>query len=306
MTETPATGRSPLVAVVLSLFATGLGHIYSGQLVRGLTLFLVSLLFGPVIAGAAFLSPSTAVLIGLLLTVLVVLGVYLYALVDAYRVARRSREHYQLRDYNRPIVYAVFILVGLPYPATVCYVLRANCFEAYLIPTRSEVPNLLPGDHFLVNKVTLQLRFPKRGDVVAFHHHVGEAEQTWVKRVIGLPGDAVELRNGEVILNGKKLERDRVPAGSLTGITEGIDGEVYEEINGEARYRIMIIPVTNPLPDFPEHKVPEGQLFVLGDNRNDSRDSRDFGCIPRADVVGQIQYIYYPAQSWRRFGAFTN
>src|SRR5262249_14947578 len=113
MTEPLATGRSPLAAVVLSLFAPGLGHLYGGQFVRGFTLLLVPLLFGPVVAGAAFLKPSTMVLIGLLLTAAVVLGVYVYALVDAYRVARRSRETYPLRDYNRPIVYAVFILVWL-------------------------------------------------------------------------------------------------------------------------------------------------------------------------------------------------
>jgi signal peptidase I len=256
-----------------------------------------------VIAGAAFLRPSTAVLIGLLVTVLVVLGVYLYSIVDAYRVARREGANYQLHDYNRPIVYAVFIVVGLTYPASVFYVLRANCFAAYLIPTRSEIPTLLPGDHVLVNRVTLQLRYPMRGDVVVFRHNLGEMQQTWVKRVIGLPGDTVEIRQGEVILNGKKLERDRVPVSSLTGITSGIDGEVYEEINGGARYRIMIAPAPEPIPDFQKQEVPEGQLFVLGDNRNESRDSRSFGCIPRADVVGQLQYIYYPAQGWERFGA---
>jgi signal peptidase I len=306
MSEDSVTRRNPLAAVVLSLFAPGLGHIYSGEVARGFTLFLVPLLFGPVVAGLTLLRPSTTVLIALLFTVFVVLGVYLYAVGDAFRVARRSRQNYPLRDYNRPIVYAVFILVWLTYPPTVLYALRENCFAAYFIPTRSEIPTLFPGDHVLVNRVTLQLRYPKRGDVVAFRHNLGDMQQTWVKRVIGLPGDTVEIRNGEVILNGKKLERDRVPAASLADRADGIDGEVFEEINGEARYQIMIAPVTEPIPDCKKQEVPEGRVFVLGDNRNDSRDSRYFGCIPRADVVGQLQYIYYPAQTWRRFGACAN
>jgi signal peptidase I len=304
VTENRATGRNPLAAVVLSLFAPGLGHIYGGQIGRGFALFLAPLLFGPVVAGAAFLKPSTIVLIGLLLMAAAVIGVYLYALLDAYRLARQCRD--PLRDYNRPIVYAVFILVWLTYPAAILFVLRENCFAAYLIPTQSEIPTLFPGDHVLVNKVPLQLRYPKRGDVVAFRHNLGDMQQTWVKRVIGLPGDTVEIRDGEVILNGKKLERDRVPLSSLAGITERIDGAIYEEINGDARYQIMIAPVAEPIADCKKQEVPEGQLFLLGDNRNESRDSRYFGCIPRADVVGQLQYIYYPAQSWRRFGASGN
>jgi signal peptidase I len=302
-TDTPATGRSPLVAVVLSLFATGLGHVYSGQIVRGLGLFLLSLLFGPVTALAAFLNPSTVLLVVILGSVLVVLGVYLYAIVDAYRVARRARTHYQLRDYNRPIVYAVFLLIGLPYPAAVFYILRANCFEAYLVPTASEVPNILPGDHILANKVALQGRFPRRGETTVFYHNLPEGQRTWIKRVIALPGDTVAVHNGEVTLNGKKLERDRVSLSTLAGLTPDIQGEVYEEVNGGTRYLTLVGPVQEPIPDFPEQKVPEGHLFVLGDNRNLSRDSREFGFILRADVIGSVQYIYLPAQRWRRFGA---
>jgi signal peptidase I len=303
MNEAPSKGRKPWVAAVLSLFCTGLGHVYCGRIVAGLVLFLVSLLFAPVAVGAALLGPSTAVLVGLLLAFLAVIGVYLYAVGDAYRVARTLRDHYELREYNRGVIYALFILVGVVYPVGSLHYLRTNVFEAFYLPTASEVPNFLPGDRVLVNKMTYQRRLPKRGDVVVFHTPP-DRHQTWIKRVIALPGDSVAVRANDVYVNGKKLERDRVPGASLAAIAEELDGEVYCETNAGSRYRILLGPA--PAADYPERKVPEGYCFVLGDNRNRSRDSREFGFVPLGDVFGLVQYIYYPAATWSRFGAYPD
>src|SRR5688500_6420573 len=106
--NTPKTpDRSPLVAVILSLSATGLGQVYCGRIVRGLIMFLGSLLFAPVIVAAALAPPATVVLVGLIVALVGVLGVYVYAVVDAFRLARRSRDHFQPMDYNRPLAYAL-------------------------------------------------------------------------------------------------------------------------------------------------------------------------------------------------------
>src|SRR5207244_766759 len=101
--------------------------------VTGLGLFLASLLFAPVAVVAALLQPATPVLVGLLLAFLTVLGVYLYAVVDAYRVARRLQDHYELKEYNRGILYALFILVGVTYPVGTLHYLRAGVFEAFVV-----------------------------------------------------------------------------------------------------------------------------------------------------------------------------
>jgi len=85
-----AAARSPLVAVILSLAATGLGQVYCGRLVRGLVMFLGSLLFAPLIVVAALLPPATVVLVGLIAALLTVLGVYVFAVADAFRLARRG------------------------------------------------------------------------------------------------------------------------------------------------------------------------------------------------------------------------
>jgi signal peptidase I len=293
-----------LVAVILSLAATGLGQIYCGRIVRGLVMFLGSLLFAPVIVAAALLPPATVVLVGLIFALLAVLGVYVYAVVDAFRLARRGRDHFHPRDYNHPLVYALFLLVGLMYPASVLYFIRGSVFEAFRIPTASAAPTLLPGDRVLVNKTTYQRRFVRRGDEVVFRVW-SEPGLIWVKRVIALPGDTVEVKNNEVFVNGLKLPREPEPRASLGAAAQEIKGELFEETNSSRRYRILFAADTKPLPDYPQAKVPDGACFVLGDNRNNSRDSRTMGFVALGDVLGEVQYRYWPAATWTRFGVLT-
>ncbi len=303
MSTPNASARSPLIAVVLSLAATGLGQIYCGRIVRGLVMFLGSLLFVPAIVAAALLPPATIVLVGLILALLTVLGVYVFAVADAFRLARRGGDLFQSRDYNHPLIYALFILVGLTYSAGGLYFIRSNIFEAFAIPTASEAPTLLPGDRVLVNKTTYQRRFVRRGDEVVFR--VPWEGVNWVKRVIALPGDTVEVKNNEVFVNGKQLVREPAPRASLGAAAKEVKGELFEETNAGRRYRILFTADTKPLPDYPLAKVPDGMCFVLGDNRNNSRDSRTTGFVALGDVLGDVQYRYWPAATWTRFGGLT-
>ena len=298
-----ASVRSPLIAMVLSLAATGLGQIYCGRIVRGLVMFLGSLLFAPAIVVAALLPPATIVLVGLILALLAVLGVYVFAVVDAFRLARRSGDLFQSMDYNHPLVYALFVLVGLTYSAGGVYFIRSNVFEAFAIPMASEIPTLLPGDRFLVNKTTYQRRFVRRGDEVVFR--VPPLGVKWVKRVIALPGDTVEVKDNEVFVNGQKLPREPAPRASLGAAAQEVKGELFEETNAGRRYRVLFAADTKPLPDYPQAKVPDGACFVLGDNRNNSRDSRAIGFVALGDLLGDVQYRYWPAATWTRFGVLT-
>lgn len=146
MSVDAATGRKPWAALVLSLLATGLGQIYCGHIVKGLFLFLASALFAPFAVWAALQEPVTSVLVQLLVMLLAVVAFYVFAVVDAFYLARRYRDSYVLRDYNRGLVYALFILVGMTYPPVIVHYLRSSVFEGFLIPTASEAPNILPGD----------------------------------------------------------------------------------------------------------------------------------------------------------------
>lgn len=301
MSTDRAAGREPWLAVVLSLFAPGLGQIYCGEIVRGLVLFLASLLFAPLVMLAALLPPATPVLVALLLVALAVLVAYLYAVAAAYRSARRLREHYEPREYNRPLVYVLFLLVGVLCPVGGAWYLP-HVFEAFYLPTQSMAPTFREGDHVLADKLAYRKALPRRGDVVIFRvpHKPGF---TWIKRVIGLPGDTVEVKNNEVFVNGKRLDRDRVPASSFLDTPAVPDGKVFVESNAGSRYLILIGKEKSL--DYAKATVPESSFFVLGDHRDRSLDSRDqeLGFVPRGDILGNVPYIYYPAGSWGRFGA---
>jgi signal peptidase I len=301
MNEAPSAPRSPWIAALLSLFCTGLGHLYAGRLVTGLALFLASLLFVPLVLLAACLEPTTTVLVGLLSAAAAVVLLYPLSAVGAFLAARRAPAPFQPGEYHRPLLYALFVLVGVSYPLVGVNLLRAHVFEAFQYVERSMNPNLRSGDRVLVNKWSLSGQMPRRGDVVVFRNP-GNRRQTWLQRAIALPGDRVEVRAGQVLVNGKRLERDRVPPGSLPpgGTPDG--GEVFEESNAGSRYRVLLGAAGERAPDFAEKTVPDGCCFVLGDNRDLAVDSRKFGFVPLGDVLGPVQYIYWPADGWDRFG----
>jgi signal peptidase I len=303
MSNPSNTGRKPWVALVLSLFATGLGHVYCGRIARGLAFFFAFLLVAPLAVMIAWFGASTAALVALIVSFLGAAGVYLYAVIDAVRLAWAARNHYEPKEYNRPLVYALYLLVGLTYPPLVVQHLRGAVFEGYLIPTRSMVPNVLEGDHILVNKTLHSLRPIRRGEVIVLRSPE-KREQMFIKRVIALGGDRVAVRKNEVFVNGKKLERERVPASNLALVRRQATGTVFQESNSGQRYLVML--GGEALPDYPEKTVPEGMCFVLGDNRDHSHDSREFGFVPLGDVQGFVQYIYLPAETWARFGVYQD
>jgi signal peptidase I len=289
------------LAVALSLFAPGVGQIYCGEIVCGLVLFLASLVFIPLVVLAALLPPATPVLVLLLLGALAVLGAYFYAVLAAYRSASKLQEHYEGHEYNRPLVYVLFLLVGVLYSVGGVWCLP-QVFEAFYLPTQSMAPTFLEGDHVLADKLSYRKVLPNRGEIVIFRVP-RKPGMTWIKRVIGLPGDTVEVKDGDVLVNSKRLERDRVPASSLSGIAGIPEGQVFVESNAGSRYLILIGKEKNP--DYPKTTVPEGGFFVLGDYRDRSLDSRDpeLGFVPLSNILGDAPYIYYPAGSWDRFGA---
>ncbi len=126
-------------------------------------------------------------------------------------------------------------------------------------------PTLQNGEYILVNKMAYKIGKPQRGDIVVFMFPMN-LEEDLIKRVIGLPGESVNVQDGVVSING-------------TPITE---------------------PYINAAPFYNgEWQVPEGQLFVLGDNRNDSRDSHQWGLLPIENVIGRAVLIYWPPEEWQ-------
>ncbi len=179
------------------------------------------------------------------------------------------------REYFESIVVAVILALFV----------RTFVFQAFKIPTGSMKPNLLVGDHLLVNKfifapaasaierAILPMRSIERGDVVVFKFPE-EPDRDFIKRVIGLPGDTLELKNQTVHINGMPLIE---PYAHYLFPPVG-DGQA-DSFDLRRRYG----PVT----------VPDGHYFMMGDNRDDSQDSRFWGFLPASYVKGRALFIYW-------------
>ena len=186
--------------------------------------------------------------------------------------------------------------------------------QAFQIPSQSMMNTLLVGDYLLVNKLCygspaagpslMPYQKISRGDIIVFHYPV-DPQQHFVKRVIGLPGDRLRLINKQVWINGKPLIepyvrfltppnrgfRDDFPR--LDTLEGGLEGKWWVEMQKLVEDGQLIIP--------------EGHYFVMGDNRDDSQDSRFWGFVPRENIVGQPLIIYWSVQAQdspaRTFGA---
>jgi signal peptidase I len=189
------------------------------------------------------------------------------------------------REYFESIVIAVILALFI----------RTFVVQAFKIPTGSMEENLLIGDHLLVNKFVfgptptgveralLPVGTIRRGDVIVFKYPE-EPERDFIKRVIGLPGETVEVREKKVYVNGQPLDEPYVhflqPAPSTSS-------EFHEVTSFDVRERYG--PVT----------VPPNQFFVMGDNRDNSQDSRYWGFLPRENIKGKALVIYWSYQAER-------
>ncbi len=301
--------RFPWVALALSFLSSGVGHIYCGRILKGLFLYSARILLPLVCIIAALTQPSNEVLLGLILVpVAATVIIYLYSAIDAYAIAKRTGPDYQLKEYNRASLYWLLIVMQLVYLVALTWGGREYVYEAFLSPGRSMSPNFLAGDRFLVNKRPLRDSFPERGDVVVFRAPPSEEGRTWIKRVIGVAGDRIVIKGREIEVNGKKLERERVPTESIAQLRKQVEGDVYYESYAGRRYRVLFADdsVDDSGTEEISVTVPDRSVFVLGDNRDRSKDSRHFGPIHANDVIGYVDYIYFPAETWSRFGLYRD
>ena len=311
--------RFPWVALTLSFLSSGVGHLYCGRITKGLFLYSARFLLPVCWVIAAFMQPSSGVLLGMIiLPAVATVAVFLYSAFDAFAIARRTDPDYGLKDYNRASLYWMLIAMQLAYPVALTWGIREYAFEAFIIPTASMSPGILPGDRILVNKQPLRDVIPSRGDLIVFRPPISEPAEAWIKRVIGVAGDEILIKERQIEVNGKKLEHQRVPMETLSYLRGELKGDVYDESHSGRRYQVHYDDVdaaeqngTEQNPEDSESEefritVPDRSVFVLGDNRDRSRDSRHIGTVPVGDVIGYVDYIFYPANTWSRFGAYRD
>lgn len=199
-------------------------------------------------------------------------------------------------------------------------VLRSFVAEPFRIPSESMMPNLLVGDFILVNKFNYGLRLPvankkflavgepKRGDVVVFRYpgrSDGDPEKgvDYIKRVIGLPGDVIDVSDDQVTINGQPVvyKPDGVFIGSGSALDNTGTDIVEEQLPGRS-HSVLNVPGSPFAPG--RWVVPEGHYFAMGDNRDHSADSRDWGFVPEANLVGRAMIIWLNCEGWACLDGF--
>ena len=198
--------------------------------------------------------------------------------------------------------------------------LRLFVFQPFSIPSQSMAPTLVPGDYVLVSKisygygpyslpfVTIGLShripagwLPKRGDVVVFRMP-GKNPVDFVKRVVGLPGDRIQMRNNALSINGVAVRRERIGDETIEGSSQRAT-RYRETLSSGVSYTTLSLNDNGFLATTPEYIVPPGRYFVLGDNRDNSVDSRmlkQIGYVPVENMIGRAEFIAFSSKQWDR------
>ena len=302
--------RKPLFALALSLFLTGLGQLYNGKPKKGILLFFISLVFPLLLFQLSVVGPGRMPIALLLLSFLSDLGIYVWAAMDAWKQAKRVEKGYMLKAYNKLSIYVLLIIIAnfLAYGLIMNLRKGYSFVLPYRMSTGSMMPTILAGDLILTDRRidhAAENHGLKRGELVVFKYPKNK-EKHFIKRVIGLPGDEVEIIGMDLYVNGEKRTGGEVPSlperreekfkeGTVAFSEEG-DSGTYNVIyfEGTARKNLKVT-------------VPEGFCFVLGDSRDNSADSRHWGMVPLDDVVARARQVYFSVNPdggirWKRIG----
>ena len=209
----------------------------------------------------------------------------------------------KFRDYFESLIVAIILAL----------IVKTFVVQTFQIPTGSMEDGLLVGDHIIVNKMiygptlpVLGTIFPvreiKRGDIVIFKYPP-DPKVDYIKRVIGLPGETVEIYRHQVTINGTPVEELGLDEDRYTLQWRNADTERAEAIGADTSYDPGLDPEANTRLQF---TVPENHYFMLGDHRSVSRDSRYWGTVPRENITGRAVLIYWSYNADREAYRETN
>ena len=223
----------------------------------------------------------------------------------------------ELVENIKTIVYALLIAL----------VIRAFLFQPFNIPSGSMIPTLLVGDYLFVSKYSygysrhsfpfspplfsgrVMASQPERGDIVVFKLPA-DGSTDYIKRLVGLPGDLIQMRGGDLYINGALVPRTPVadylekdPAGNVMQIRQ-----YREAMPGGVTHNVLDMLINGPVDDTGVFTVPQGHVFMMGDNRDNSSDSRvpngGVGFVPMENLVGRAEFLFFSTDGSARWWEF--
>lgn len=277
------------LAGLLQIVTPGLGNLYSGRPLRGLILHLAVQGIGFFLALALLWLPWP---LNFLIPAAAAIVVTIFVVFDGVRCARAALPDFRLARYNRWYVYilvvAVLAVVAAPEHVLVGSPTRAYVIQAFPADTSSMEPTVLIGDHVVVDKSAYAFSEPKRGDIAIYTTMEFSRRISMMKRIVGMPGETIEIRNRAVFVNGRKVDEPYVQF--LRPSTDG----------------------TFPGDSVAPTVIPADAYFLLGDNRDNSLDSRFMGPVQRQQLLGKATTIYFSSDPethkprWNRIGKTPN
>ncbi|MGG1644177.1 signal peptidase I [Paenibacillus sp. NRS-1782] len=185
-------------------------------------------------------------------------------------IQKVSRKHRQVK--NEIVDWLKAIIVGV----VLVFIFHWLLFASAIVDGASMEPNFKADERVVVNKLIYDFRDPKPNEVVVFH--VRKEGKDFIKRVIGIAGDTIKYQGDNLYVNGKKVEESYIQGAIQEAHAKG---EYYNHVDF-------------PNATITESKVPEGTIFVMGDHRNNSRDSRAIGFVSIKDIVGRVDVVFWP------------
>lgn len=274
--------RKPWLAIVLTLFTIGLGHLYSGRARNGIYLFIGWLLAVTLIFSCFVLFPPYGIVFGFVITI----SYLVYCLADSFKAAQAHQVLYKMKKYNKWYVYLIcWACASLVIQPALQSLLKNNICQTYKIPSAAMSSTLQPGDHIVCDKAIYKKSTPERGDIVIFPSPV-DPSLDYAKRIIGLGGERIEIKDKKVFINNSPLN------------------EPYT-INDSTK--IFPGPIS-PRDNFGPFEIPADSVFLMGDNRDNSFDSRFWGAVKISTMKGKVLYAYWSWDSensrvrWQRIG----
>lgn len=273
-----AKKRYFLLSGLFSFLAPGLGQLYNGQLKKGIVIILLLELFYFLIIPFFNLQYSFE---GTVCFLLISIFIYLFSIIDAI-VNSIKQKTYALKKYNKSYIYISVILLSLI--SSFLFDMESYLgVESFGNPTSAMEPSILVGDYIMADLDYYEYHDPKPGDVIIFDYPP-QPQISYIKRCIAVGGQTVEIINKQVFIDGIKF-----PDSSYTKF---IDPRVFGK--QDSKY-FHVFQNLGGRDNFGPVKVPENNYFVLGDNRDNSADSRYWGFVPKENIFAKPLFIYF---SW--------